>query len=83
MIVPSHILDFDRKTVIVPSQILTGCPGPARAVTRFLARPVVPLSWDNEGTSVPVSQKVALSLPVGNPLSKEIISDYRFVHYFI
>ena len=28
---------------------------------------LVPLSRDNEGTSVPLSRKVALSRPVGNP----------------
>ena len=31
-----------------------------------LACPVVPLSRDNDGTSVPLSRKVALSRPVGN-----------------
>ena len=31
--------------------------------------PVVPLSRDNEGTSVPLFRKVALSRPVGNPNS--------------
>ncbi len=66
MIVP----DFDRKVVIVPSRvpsrILTGCPGLSRPVARFWACPVVPLSRDNEGTSVPLSRKVALSRPVGN-----------------
>ena len=35
-------------------------------MVRFLACPVVPLSRDNEGTSVPLSRKVALSRPVGN-----------------
>ena len=33
----------------------------------MLACPVVPLSQDNKGTSVPLSQKIALSRPVGNP----------------
>ena len=46
--------DFDRKIVIVPShvpsQILIGCPGQSRPLSRFLACPVVPLSRDNEGT---------------------------------
>jgi hypothetical protein len=42
-------------------------PGPSRPLARFLACPVVPLFWDNEGTSVPLSQKVALSRSVGNP----------------
>ena len=44
-----------------------GCPGPSRPLVRFLARPVVPLSRDKEETSVPLSRKVALSRPVGNP----------------
>ena len=60
----------------VPSRILTvpahpvpnfGCPGTSRPLARFLACPVVPLSQGYEGTSVPLSQKVALSRPVGNP----------------
>ena len=34
---------------------------------RFLACPIVPLSQDKEETSVPLSQKVALSCPVENP----------------
>ena len=36
------------------------------ALSRFVPRPVVPLSWDNDGTSVPLSWKVALSRPIGN-----------------
>ena len=43
------------------------CPDPSRPLARFLACPVVPLSRDNEGTSVPLSRKVALSRPVRNP----------------
>ena len=43
-----------------------GCPGPSRPLARFLACPVVPLSRDNDGTSFPLSRKVALSRPVGN-----------------
>ena len=59
----------------VPSRILAvpawpvpdfGCPGPSRPLARFLACPVVPLSRDNDETSVPLSRKVALSRPVGN-----------------
>ena len=38
----------------------------ARPGARFWACPVVLLSRDNEGTSVPLSQKVALFCPVGN-----------------
>ena len=45
------------------------CPGPSRPLARFLACPVVPLSRDNEGTSVPLSQKVAMSRPVGKHVS--------------
>ena len=44
-----------------------GCPGPSRPLARFLACPVVPLYRDDEGTFVPLSQKVALSCPLGNP----------------
>ena len=44
-------------------------PGPSHPVARFWACPVVPLSWDNEETSVPLSRKVVLSQPVGNPNS--------------
>ena len=44
-----------------------GCPGPSCPLVRFLACPVVPLSRDKEETSVPLSRKVALSHPVGNP----------------
>ena len=55
--VPSH----------VPARILTGCPGPSHPVTRFWACPVVPLSRDKEVTSVPLSRKITLSRPVGNP----------------
>ena len=40
---------------------------PSHPMARFWAFPVVPLSQDNEGTSVPLSQKNALSCPVGNP----------------
>ena len=32
-----------------------GCPGPSRPLSRFWACPVVPLSRDNKGTSVPLS----------------------------
>ena len=42
------------------------CPDPSRPLARFLACPVVPLSWDNDGISVPLSRKVSLSRPVGN-----------------
>ena len=43
-----------------------GCPDPSRPLARFLACLIVPLSQDNDGTFVPLSQKVALSRPVGN-----------------
>ena len=55
----------------VPSRILAvpvrpipdfGCPSPSSHLTRFLACHVVPLSRDNDGTSVPLSRKVALFL---------------------
>ena len=48
-----------------PVQMLTGCSSPSCPMSRFWACPVVPLSGDNDGTSVPLSQKVALSRPVG------------------
>ena len=51
-----------------------GCPVPSRPVARFLACPVVPLSRNNEGASGPLSQKVALSRPIGNPTTDCIIS---------
>ena len=47
-----------------------GYPGPLRPLARFLACPVFPLSRDKEETSVPMSRKVALSRPVGNPAAK-------------
>ena len=37
----------------------------------FWACPVVSLSWDNEETFVPLSRKVELSRPDGNPSFKE------------
>ena len=44
-------------------------PVPSRGKILSLSRcPVVPLSRDNEGSSVLLSQKVALSRPVGNPI---------------
>ena len=51
----------------------TGCqnPGPSRPVARFWACPVVPLSWYNEESFVPLSRKVVLSRPVGNPSCKQ------------
>ena len=63
--VPSRILAVPARPV--PN---FGCPGPSHPLARFLACPVVPLSRDNEGTFVPVSRKVALSRPVGNPTFK-------------
>ena len=58
----SRILAFPTRPV--PN---FGCPGPSRPLVRFLARPIVPLSRDKKETSVPLSRKVALSRPVGNP----------------
>ena len=72
-IITHHLLhlkvpDLDRKKVIVPSHVLyrmlTGCPCPFRPMARFQACSIVPLSRDNEGTSVPLSWKVALSRPI-------------------
>ena len=52
------------------------CPIPgfdwlSHPAAKFWACPIVPLSWDNEGISVPLSGKVALSRPVGNPSLEE------------
>ena len=47
--------------MIVPSGI------PSRILTFWQDFELVPLSRDNEGTSVPLSRKVALSHPVGHP----------------
>ena len=52
--VPSRILAVLAR--LVPN---FGYPGPSCPLARFLACPVVPLSQDNEGTSDPLSQKVA------------------------
>ena len=52
---------------------------PSRPVAGFWACPVVPLSWDNEETSVPLSRKVAVSRPVGNPSWEQIL--YRIFFY--
>ena len=73
----------------VPSRILTvparpvpnfGCPSPSRPLVRFLACPVVPLSRDKEETSVPLSRKVALSRPVGNPNPEHAIKKQAHLH---
>ena len=54
----------EKEIVIVQSHvsfcILTDCPDPSHP----RACPVVPLCRDNEGSSVPLSWKVALSLPL-------------------
>ena len=66
------------RSVILHLVIVPGRPGtgrdsmskiPSRPVARFWACPVVPLSRDNEETSVPLSRKVPLSRPVGNPIT--------------
>ena len=51
----------------VLSRILTGCPGPSRPMARFWACPIIPLSRDNEETSVFLSCGTRKSRPVGNP----------------
>ena len=51
--VPSRILAVSAHPILS-----FGCPGPSRPLARFLACPVVFLSRDNEGTSVPLSQQV-------------------------
>ena len=68
----------------VPSQILTGCPGPSRPSARFWACLVVLLSQDNEGTSVPLSRKVSLSRPVGNTNTyHENVNKHSLVNWFL
>ena len=58
---------FSALSCFVPRPVPDfGCPGPSRPFARFLACPVVPLSRDNDGISVPLSRKVSLSRPVGN-----------------
>ena len=41
---------------------------PSHPMARFWACPVVPLSRDNDETSVPLSRKAALSRSVGNTI---------------
>ena len=60
--VPSRILAVPARPVADFS-----CPGPSHPLARFWACPVVHLSRDHKGTSVPFSRKLALSCPVGNP----------------
>merc|ERR1712051_317395 len=59
--VPSRFLAVPARPIRAFS-----CPDLSRPLVRFLACPVVPLSRDNDGTSVPLSRKVSLSHPVGN-----------------
>ena len=58
---------FSALSRFVPARPVPdfGCPDPSRPLARFLACPVVPLSRDNDGTSVPLSRKVSLSCPDG------------------
>ena len=60
--IPSRILAIPARPI--PN---FGYSGPNHPLARFLACPDVPLSQDNEGTTVPLSRKVALSRTVGNP----------------
>ena len=53
------------------------CSASLPGFCKILACPIVPLSWDNDGTSVPLSQKVALSSSVENATS-ELIEVYVF-----
>ena len=66
-----NVFSFVSVPRDVPGRDGTSCqnPVPSRPVAKFWACPVVPLSWDNEGISVPLSRKVAPSRPVGNPSS--------------
>ena len=72
--VPRPVPDFCCPVPSRPEFWLSR-PIPSHPLTRFLACPVVPLSRDNERTSVPLSRKVALSRPVGNP-SSDMISTH-------
>ena len=56
-----------------------GCLGPSRPLARFLGCPVVPLSRDNEGTSVPLSGKVHCPVPLETLLSNNMI--YQTSYY--
>ena len=82
---PSYVLEhpFLLCPVLshVPFQILAvpAPPGPSRPLVRFLACPVVPLTRDNDGTSVPLSRKTALSHPIGNASINQTWSPV--VHY--
>ena len=55
------------KSYPVPAHSVVKCQNstPARPMAIFWACPVVPLSKDNAGTSVPLSWKFALFRPVG------------------
>ena len=53
----------------VPGRDGTGCQNPVPSRGKILS-----LSQDKEGTSVPLSRKVALSRPVGNPTVNYVIS---------
>ena len=64
-----NVFSFVSVPRDVPGRDGTSCqnPVPSRPVAKFWACPVVPLSRDKEEISVPLSRKVALSRPVGNP----------------
>ena len=65
-LVPQQAVKIQPIPSCIPSQISTSCPGLSHPVARFWPFPVVPLSQDNEGTSVPLSWKAALSHLFGN-----------------
>ena len=70
----------------VPGRDGTSCqnPVPSRPVAKFWACPVVPLSRDKEEISVPLSRKVALSRPVGNPtLESRINNLFLYSGHFV
>ena len=64
----------DFKFIFEEGKILIFLSNVNTALNSLLSRgrPVVPLSRDKEETSVPLSRKVALSRPVGNPTTKLI-----------
>ena len=55
----------------------------SRPVARFSACPVVPLSRDKEGISVPLSRQVALSRPVGNTSFVQSSQYYRYPKFYV
>ena len=62
------------------SCLVWSCPVSSRTVL-WQDFELVPLSLDNEGTSVSLSQKVALSRPIGNPIESPSYQIAVFTKY--